>query len=44
MTAEHTSNNPEKLPLIGMTLADLEGVVRSGGMPRFVGKQIAQWL
>jgi len=44
MTAEHTPNNPEKLPLIGMTLADLEGVVRSGGMPRFVGKQIAQWL
>ena len=44
MTAEHTLNNPEKLPLIGMTLADLEGVVRSGGMPRFVGKQIAQWL
>ncbi len=44
MTAENTLNNAEKLPLIGMTLADLEGVARSGGMPRFVGKQIAQWL
>ncbi|MBO5747426.1 MAG: 23S rRNA (adenine(2503)-C(2))-methyltransferase RlmN [Muribaculaceae bacterium] len=33
-----------KRPLIGMTLSELEGVVKEGGMPRFVAKQIAQWL
>lgn len=31
-------------PLIGMTLAQLEAVVKEGGMPRFVAKQLAQWL
>jgi len=31
-------------PLIGMDLAELEGVARKGGMPRFVGRQLAQWL
>lgn len=30
--------------LIGMTLGELESVVKTGGMPRFVAKQIAQWL
>lgn len=34
----------EKRPLIGMTLEELEGVAREGGMPRFVGKQLADWL
>lgn len=33
-----------KYPLIGMTLSQLEGVVKEGGMPRFVAKQLAQWL
>lgn len=27
-----------------MTLADLEGVVKQGGMPKFVAKQIADWI
>lgn len=27
-----------------MTLHDLEGVVKQGGMPRFVAKQLADWL
>lgn len=30
--------------LIGMTLSELEGVVKSAGMPRFVAKQIADWI
>lgn len=30
--------------LIGMTLQDLEGVTKQGGMPRFVAKQLADWL
>lgn len=30
--------------LIGMTLSQLEEVVKSGGMPRFVAKQLADWL
>lgn len=34
----------EKLPLIGMTLDDLQGVCARGGMPRFVAKQLAGWL
>lgn len=33
-----------KRPLIGMTLSELEEVVKEGKMPRFVAKQIAQWL
>lgn len=31
-------------PLIGMTLGQLEEVALSGKMPKFVGKQLAQWL
>ncbi len=27
-----------------MTLSELEGVARKGGMPKFVGKQLADWL
>ncbi len=30
--------------LIGMTLSELESVVKSAGMPRFVAKQIADWI
>ncbi len=30
--------------LIGMTLHDLEDVAKQGGMPRFVAKQIADWI
>lgn len=30
--------------LIGMTLDQLTKVVLSGGMPKFVGKQLAEWL
>lgn len=34
----------KKRPLIGMTLQELECVTKEGGMPRFVAKQLAQWL
>ena len=35
----------EQLPaLIGMTLDQLTKVVLSGGMPKFVAKQLAEWL
>lgn len=34
----------ELRPLIGMNLAELEEVARAGGMPRFVAKQLAQWI
>lgn len=30
--------------LIGMTLTELEGVAKQGGMPRFVAKQLADWI
>ncbi len=33
-----------KKPLIGKTLSELEEVTAKGGMPRFVAKQLAQWL
>lgn len=33
-----------KYPLLGMTLAELQSVVRSLGMPAFAAKQIASWL
>ncbi len=36
--------NTEKKPLIGLNLSELEDVVAGGGMPRFVAKQLAQWL
>lgn len=36
--------NTERAPLIGMTLDQLTKVVLSGGMPKFVGKQLAEWL
>lgn len=31
-------------PLIGMNLAELQEVAANGRMPRFVGKQLAEWL
>lgn len=34
----------EKIPLIGKTLAELEEVAAAGEMPRFVARQMAQWL
>lgn len=34
----------EKQKLIGMTLEELQNVVMSGRMPKFVGKQLADWL
>ncbi|MBD5209468.1 MAG: 23S rRNA (adenine(2503)-C(2))-methyltransferase RlmN [Bacteroidales bacterium] len=34
----------EKKPLIGKTLDELQRVATEGGMPRFVGKQLAHWL
>lgn len=32
------------LSLIGLTLAELTDIAVSGGMPKFVGKQLAQWI
>lgn len=34
----------EKTKLIGMTLEELQGVAFRGKMPKFVGKQLAEWL
>lgn len=34
----------EKTKLIGMTLAELQDVAYKGGMPKFVGKQLAEWI
>lgn len=34
----------EKQKLIGMNLAELQDVAYKGGMPRFVGKQLAEWI
>lgn len=34
----------EKTPLIGMNLDELTSVALSGGMPKFVGRQLAEWL
>ncbi|MGM9803688.1 MAG: 23S rRNA (adenine(2503)-C(2))-methyltransferase RlmN [Muribaculaceae bacterium] len=33
-----------KMPLVGMTLAQLQDVVLSLGMPRFTAKQLAEWI
>lgn len=33
-----------KLSLIGLDLKELEEVASGGGMPRFVGRQLAQWI
>lgn len=34
----------EKKKLIGMSLSELQDVAYRGGMPRFVGKQLAEWI
>ncbi|MDE6329125.1 MAG: 23S rRNA (adenine(2503)-C(2))-methyltransferase RlmN [Muribaculaceae bacterium] len=34
----------EKMPLIGMTEKELQDVAVSLGMPKFTGKQLAQWI
>ena len=34
----------EKQKLIGMNRAELQDVAYKGGMPRFVGKQLAEWI
>ena len=34
----------EKTPLIGMTDKELQDVVVRLGMPKFVGRQLAQWI
>lgn len=34
----------QKLPLLGLTLSELQSVVKNLGMPRFSAKQIASWL
>lgn len=34
----------EKTKLIGMTLAELQDVAIKGKMPRFVGRQLAEWI
>lgn len=33
-----------KIPLLGMTLAELQQVVKEAGMPAFTAKQMADWL
>lgn len=33
-----------KQVLLGKTLDELQALVQSGGMPRFVGKQLAEWI
>lgn len=37
-------NKDNLIPLIGMTLGQLQDVAVKGGMPKFVGKQLAEWL
>lgn len=39
-----TQNGDKRTPLVGMTLAQLQDVVKSLGMPRFTAKQLAEWL
>lgn len=41
---KNTLSSTQLPPLIGMTLTQLQGVARAGGMPAFVGRQIADWL
>ena len=39
-----TAQTDIRTPLIGMTLAQLQGVVADMGLPRFTAAQIARWL
>lgn len=34
----------KRQPLIGMSLDELKAVAKQGGMPLFVGKQLAEWI
>lgn len=34
----------DKIPLLGMTLAELKGVASEIGMPAYAAKQMADWL
>lgn len=36
--------NTDKLPLLGKSLAELQAIAAAEGLPRFAGKQIAEWL
>ena len=38
------NNTPLKSPLLGMTPTELQDVARELGLPRFVAKQLADWL
>lgn len=42
--AFNSMDNIQKQPLLGMTLAELQGVASHLGMPAFTAKQLAQWL
>lgn len=44
MNNDNTPRADQRQPLIGMTLKELEEVAAAGHMPRFVAKQLAQWL
>lgn len=39
-----TAETRPRFPLIGMTLEDLTNVALQGGMQKFVGRQLADWL
>ena len=39
-----TANTADKPSLIGMTLRQLQDVAYKGKMPKFVGKQLADWI
>ena len=38
------NTTPQQTPLLGMTLTELQGVAQELGLPRFVAKQMADWL
>ena len=38
------SNDKNLKPMAGMTLEEIQDAVTALGMPRFVGKQLAQWI
>lgn len=44
MTTMTVANIPERKPLLGLSLEELTDLAQSLGMPRFTGKQIAEWL
>ena len=44
MTDYNKADSTDLIPLIGMTEKELQDVAVNLGMPRFIGKQLAQWL